>query len=222
MLRVRPAVILLTILLAAGLIISACSTGGAATSTATPAKPPQTAAPATPPVAAAPPAPAPQVTPPPVVEKPTSFAAATYTNDQYGFTVKYPKSWSNDTLIGDMVMRVAAQPGDLRSDAAATAVVNKPSDYGKAIKDAVDATLAASNINVKTKLESINATTLSDGKTPAMEAVLSADIFGMYELYVYAISTDKGDKTIAAIGLTINGSANKALVKEIAQTLSVK
>ena len=157
-----------------------------------------------------------------VIEKLTSFEATSYSNDQYGFAVKYPKSWANDTLIGDMVMRVAAQAGDLQSDAVAAAVVNKPSDYGKAIKEAVDATLAASNVNVKTKLESILPTTLSDGKTAAMEAVLSADVFGMYTLYVYALATDKGEKTIAVTGLTIKGDSNKALIKEIARTLSVK
>ena len=49
-----------------------------------------------------------------------------------------------------------------------------------------------------------------------------ADVFGMYQLYVYALGTDKGEKTIATIGLTIKGDANKALVREIAQTLAVK
>jgi len=64
--------------------------------------------------------------------------------------------------------------------------------------------------------------TLSDGKTPATEVVLSADVYGMYQLYVYALGTDKGDKTIAAIGLTTKRDVNKTLVKEIAQTLAVK
>jgi len=121
-----------------------------------------------------------------------------------------------------MVMRVAARAGDLQSDAVAAAVVDKPADYGKAIKEAVDATLAASGVPVKTKLESVKATTLSDGTTPATEAVLSANVYGMYQLYVYALGTDKGDKTIATIGLTIKGDSNKALVKEIVQTLSVR
>jgi hypothetical protein len=101
-------------------------------------------------------------------------------------------------------------------------VVDKPDDYGKAIKEAVDETLAASGVPVKTKVESINATTLSDGVTPATEAVLSADIYGMYQLYVYALGTDRDGKTIAAIGLTIKGDTNKALVKEIARTLTFK
>ncbi len=225
------AIILVTIMLIVGVILSACAPGGCAPTAPPAVKPADTNTPATPAVTpAVTPSPAPPSTPPPappastpkVTEKPTSFEAATYTNDQYGFTLKYPKSWANDTLSGDMVMRVAAQVGDLQSDAAAAAVVNKPSDYGKAIREAVDATLAASNVNVKTKLESINATTLSDGKTPAMEAVLSADVFGMYKLYVYALGTDKGEKTITTIGLTIKGDSSKALVKEIAQTLAVK
>jgi hypothetical protein len=193
------------------------TTQPAITSPVEPSTPPVTY-PSAPPT----PSPAPTISTTPVIENPTSFESITYDNDQYGFAVKYPKSWANDTLIGDMVMRVAAQAGDLQSDAVAVAVVNKPSDYGKAIKEAVDATLAASNVNVKTKLESIVPTTLSDGKTAAKEAVLSADVFGMYTLYVYALATDKGEKTIAVTGLTIKGDSNKALIKEIAQTLSVK
>ena len=223
----RSTIILVTIMLAVAVVLSACAPGGCATTAPPPAKPADTNTPTTP--AAKPPAtppsipsPTPPASTPQVTEKPTSFEAITYDNDQYGFTVKYPKSWATDKLIGDMVMRVATQAGDLQSDAVAAAVVNKPSDYGKAIREAVDATLAASNVNVKTKLESVKATTLSDGKTPATEAVLSADIFGMYQLYVYALGTDKGEKTIATIGLTIKGDSNKALVKEIAQTLAVK
>lgn len=223
----RSTIILVTIMIVVGVVLSACAPGGCASTAPPPAKPADTNAPTTP--AATPPAtppsipsPTPPASTPQVTEKPTSFEATTYNNDQYGFTVKYPKSWATDKLIGDMVMRVAAQAGDLQSDAVAAAVVNKPSDYGKAIREAVDATLAASNVNVKTKLESVKATTLSDGKTPATEAVLSADIFGMYQLYVYALGTDKGEKTIATIGLTIKGDSNKALVKEIAQTLAVK
>ena len=229
----RSAIVLVTIMLIVGVALSSCAPGGCAP-TAPPAdKPADTGTPATPaetPPAvtteettpAAPPSEPSPVSTPQVTEKPTSFEAATYNNDQYGFSVKYPKSWSSEKLIGDMVMRVAAKAGDIQSDAAAAAVVDKPSDYGKAIKEAVDETLAASGVPVKTKIESINATTLSDGTTPATEAVLSADIYGMYQLYVYALGTDKGEKTIAVIGLTIKGDANKALLKEIAQTLTVK
>jgi hypothetical protein len=220
----RPAVVLSAILLVAIVVFTACAPAKPAAAPATPPAATTPAAPATTPPAApaatpapAAPAPAPQVT-----QKPTSFESATYTNDQYGFTVRYPKSWANDKLIGEMVWRVAAQAGDLQSDAVAAAVVAKPADYGKAIRENVDATLAASGVNAKTKLESINPTTLSDGKTPAMEAVLSAEIFGMYQLYVYALSTDKGEKTIATIGLTLKGDSNKALIKEIVQTLAVK
>jgi hypothetical protein len=216
----RSTTILFAILLMATIVLSACA----------PAKPAATA-PSTPPTApaATPATPAAPATTPPaapaapqVTQKPTSFESATYSNDQYGFNVRYPKSWANDKLIGEMVWRVAAQAGDLQSDGVAAAVVNKPADYGKAIKENADATLAASGVNAKTKLESINPTTLSDGKTPAMEAVLSAEIFGIYQLYVYALSTDKGEKTIATIGLTLKGDTNKALIKEIVQTLAVK
>jgi len=223
----RSPIIVIIILLVAGVVLTACAPGGcapAATAPSQPAgteKPPAPAAetPATPAAEApsAPPAVTPQAT-----EKSTSFEAATYSNDQYGFSVRYPKSWSNEKLIGAMVMRVAARAGDIQSDAAAAAVVDKPADYSKAIREAVDETLAASGVPVKTKVESIGTTTLSDGTTPATEAVLSVNVYGMYNLYVYALGTDKGEKTISAIGLTIKGDANKALIKEIVQTLAVK
>jgi hypothetical protein len=222
----RTAIILITIMLVGGVALSACAPGGCASTALPPAKPADTNTPAapaaTPPAAPPAPTPTPPVSAPSVTEKPTSFEATTYNNDQYGFSVKYPKSWAKDNLIGDMVLRVAAQAGDLQSDAIAAAVVDKPSDYGKAAREAVDATLAASGVPVKTKLESIKTTTLSDGVTPAKEAVLSADVYGMYQLYVYALGTDKGEKTISAIGLTIKGDSSKALVKEIVQTLAVK
>jgi hypothetical protein len=220
-----PAIILAAAVLSLVVVLSACAPKPSAV--VPPAKPVETnaqAAPAEKPPAVPSSAPAPvsPVAAPKADAKPTSFESSTYNNDQYGFTVRYPKAWSNDALSGDMIMHVAAQAGDLQSDAAAAAVVNKPSDYGKAIKGAVDAILAASNVPAKTKVESVKATTLSDGKTPATEVVLSADILGMYELYVYALGADKGDKTIAAIGLTIKGDSSKALVREIAQTLSFK
>jgi len=222
------AIIMVTSMLLVGVALSACAPGGCAPTTPTADKPADTSTPAVPAAETPPltpssePPPAPPANTPQVTEKPTSFEAATYNNDQYGFSIKYPKSWSNEKLIGDMVMRVAARAGDIQSDAAAAAVVDKPPDYGKAIREAVDETLAASGVPVKTKIESINATVLSDGTTPATEAVLSADVYGMYQLYVYALGTDKGGKTIAIIGLTVKGDANKSLLKEIAQTLAVK
>ncbi len=232
----RSSIILVTIMLVVGILLSACAPGGCAPSATPPAQPADTGVPATPAETppATPAAETPTVTPPAeqpaappdsapqVIEKPTSFEAATYSNDQYGFTMRYPKSWSNEKLLADTVMRVAAKAGDIQADAAAAAVVDKPADYGKAIREAVDETLAASGVPVKTKIETINATTLSDGITPATEAVLSADVYGMYQLYIYALGTDKGEKTIAAIGLTIMGDTNKALVKEIVRTLAVK
>lgn len=224
----KSPIILITILLVLGVVLPAGVSGGCAPAATAPSQPAETEKPAAPAAETTPATPAveelsapPEVTPQ-VTEKPTSFEAATYSNDQYGFTLRYPKSWSNEKLIGDMVMRVAAKAGDIQSDAAAAAVVDKPADYSKAVKEAVDETLAASGVPVKTKVESIDATTLSDGTTPATEAVLSADVYGMYQLYVYALGTDKGEKTISAIGLTIKGDANKALIKEIVQTLAVK
>ncbi len=223
----KSSIIVAAILLIVGVVSSACAPGGCAPAATTPSLPAETEKPAAPAaeVPEEPPAAAPEAQPaelPAAVEQPTSFEAAEYNNDQYGFSLQYPKSWKNERLIGAMVMRVAAIAGDIQSDAVAAAVVDKPADYGKAIKEAVDETLAASGVPVKTKVESIDTTTLSDGTTPATEAVLSADVYGMYQLYVYALGTDKDGKTIAAMGLTIKGEANKALIREIVRTLAVR
>jgi hypothetical protein len=75
---------------------------------------------------------------------------------------------------------------------------------------------------VTAKIESHQSTTLTDGKTPAEEAVLSAKMV-IYDMYLYCLGTNCGGKTIAVVAYTLKSDPNnKELVKEIARTLAIK
>jgi hypothetical protein len=165
------------------------------------------AAPTTPPVAA------PAATP-------LSFEAATYTNDANGVTMQYPKSWVKVDLAPDVIFRVAASTAQ-GADLVGVTVIPEAADFGKAMKDAFDNDPVLKSLGVKMNVDSSKATTLADGKTPANEAIVSAKIMGM-DLYGYCFGINKGGKTIAVTGATLAGDKNKALMKEIAQTLAAK
>jgi len=101
-------------------------------------------------------------------------------------------------------------------------VWTEAADYSKAFKAAYDNSAALKNLGVVTKVESTKAITLADGKTPAYEAILSAKIMGMYDLWAYGIGTNKGGKTIDVDGWTLGGDAKQKILQESVKTLVVK
>ena len=195
---------------------------GCAPVTTTPppsATPPATTppvAPSTPPVTT-PSAPAPVTPPPPV--KVMSFASATYTDDVLGFTWQYPKNWEKAESYGNAVIKMAAPPVTPRSDSAGVFAVAETADLNQAIKDYIK---ASGSPITSVDIAPAKAITLADGKTPASESIANLKNIMGIDVYYYAIGFNKGGKTIVAWGYTLMGENNKALLREIVQTLAVK
>ncbi len=98
-------------------------------------------------------------------------------------------------------------------------VVPKVSDFGVATEDLLEKGYAINATIVSSK-----STTLADGKTPANEIILTG-VMGKItktERYLYCLGTNYKGKTILVIASTSNVYGNKALVEEIAQTLTLK
>ena len=166
---------------------------------------------------------APETTTPPAqapVAKALSFEAETYTNDAFGFTWQYPRKWVKAPLSGDVVITVISS-NDMSPDGAGVMVVPEAADFSKAVKAGYEALPKVSVWHVKVDASPSKDITLADGKTSASESIVTANIQG-YDVYGYAVGFNKGGKTIIAWGTTLGGDNNKALVKEIAQTLAVK
>jgi hypothetical protein len=215
----KALLVVTVIILSLAVLASACAPAAAPKPT-TPVTPAPTA-PVTPPT---PPPAVPGTTPAtpaaPAAIK-TSFESATYTNDANGYSFQYPKSWVKADLNGDQVFSVVASTAQ-GADSLSSQVWTEAADYSKAFKAAYDNSPALKNLGVVTKIESTKAITLADGKTPAYEAVLSAKIMGMYDLYAYGIGTNKGGKTIDVDGYTLGGDAKQKILQESVKTLVVK
>jgi len=174
-------------------------------------------APATPPKPVTPPVVTPPVTPPvapPVVVKPTSFESAVYTNDTYGFSVKYPKAWeigkaSLPTSVfyahgGDDMVYIDVRPATNFKDASVALLADLIKAKGLIVTPNVDLDKAA---------------TLADGKTAANEVLLSASVlFQTKNGYCFGLIKD-GKAIIVMTGLD---PKKLDLFKEIAQTLTLK
>jgi hypothetical protein len=209
-------------MLSLAILATACAPAAA------PAKPAATTPPAsttpTTPLTPPTPPPTPPVTPTapatPAAIK-TSFESATYTNDANGFSFQYPKSWIKGDIVNNQVFAVLASSSQ-GADTASAEVWAEASDFSKSLKAAYDANPQLKNLGVTTKIESTKAITLADGKTPAYEALLSAKIMGMYDLYAYGVGTNKGGKTLVVTGYTLGGDAKQTVIREIVKTLTLK
>jgi hypothetical protein len=182
-----------------------------------PAKPP--APPPAPPVVTPPVVTPPVVTPPvvappvvPAVEIKTSFEAATYTNENPGFSIKYPKEWTSQkaALTGSVffgkgdsgIVYVAVRPATSFKDAAIAFL----GDY-----------IVSLGVNINPDVESEKTVTLADGKTQGNEIILSA-MFGARKGCAYGVIKD-GKAIMVLAGVD---PKNLNLYKEICETLVLK
>ena len=142
-----------------------------------------------------------------------TFEAAEYVNTDYGFSVKYPKDW---------VQQTSTEPSTLLLAAAAKRVpaISISVQDSATFAEALTATLALAGSDIKIVTE--RSTTLADG-TPATEAVvkwktqnLGADTF--------ALGVQKDGKWIIVAVTTVSLLAkyDEALFSEIAHTLQFK
>jgi hypothetical protein len=196
-----------------------------------PAKPAAT----TPPAAPAPTTPAPVATPPaapaaPVVPaapaapaaKALSFEAATYTNDELGFTWQYPKKWAKKDIYQNFIFMVVASD-QAGADTAGIIVIPEAADFAAAVKGEFDNEPQLKGGGTKVVVTAVKAIKLADGKTSGTSADVNGDVMGgLYKLYAPVVGFNKGGKTIIAFSYTLGADAKQALAKEIASTLAAK
>ncbi len=211
----RSLIIKLLVISMLGLVILA----GACASSTTPAAskpaattPPAAATPATTaPAATTPPA----TTPPPAAAKPieTSFTAATYTNDQYGISIMYPKKWVVEPAKAPAIF--SAREGGQVPNLTVT-IFSK--DYQKEL-DAVWAAVPMTNIKYVTQGQK---GMTRDGKTETQYDVYTSDYPGGIKLRSFGVAMYKGDKMISFSITTMDGLEDEALYKEVFNTVISK
>ena len=177
-----------------------------------------------PPPSATPPAttsapPSASAAPPTIVANPASWGESiTYTNNTYGVSFMYPKTWVKLDASGDLICSVAVSNA-VGADNAMLAVVAKTDDIAKWVKEQYD--IALSPVGVKCDIVSARDVTLADGKTPATEVVVGAKIYDTVDLFGYTLVVSQGSKLLSISGTTFADSEHQALVKEIASTLAI-
>jgi branched-chain amino acid transport system substrate-binding protein len=171
---------------------------------APPAAPPAGEQPAAPPAAGA-----------------TSFTAATYTNDEYGFSIQYPSDWvERPELLTAAGIHLAAfgvsgfVPGVVLYAFDADAPESK---------DWIKASFAKTGNTMPKVTSDIKEETLADG-TKAYTYKASYISSTGYEIVSYCLDADRGDKRIRVNVFTIDAFApyDEALASEIAHTLTFK
>ena len=143
-----------------------------------------------------------------------SFEAAEYKNADYGFSVKYPKSWAEQPVSGETstVFYAAA----VAKVPAITVAVEDSATFADALTAALEAG-GGSGINIDSETE----TTLADG-TPATEAVLKYTPEGSpIPADCFSLGVQKDDKWVIVTVITVSllYSYDEALFSEIAHTL---
>lgn len=184
-----------------------------------PAAPPsQPEQPAAPPSQPEQPAAPPSQPAAPPAAKQLSYEAKTYTNSEYGISIKYPKDWVERPEIpkGSMIAAFGI-PGFIPGVTISVRDADSPltADWIKA------ANTAEGNTQV-TVTSDVKPTTLDDG-TPAFQYTGNFTT-GDYEFESFATSVDKDGKRIRATVWTISAvyPYDEALFSEVAHTLSVK
>jgi hypothetical protein len=209
-------VTVLTLILAA--VAISCAPAAVLQKPAATTPPTATPAPAVTPVT--PPATPPAAPAAPAVIK-TSFEAATYTNDANGYSFLYPKTWIPGNVVNDQVVNLVAAAAS-GADSVSSSLLPESADFGQAMKAAYDADPGLKQYSVKVNIKSSKAITLANGKTQASEAIVTATIMGIYDLWGYGIGVNKGGKTIMVTGWTLGGEAKQNQIMEIVKTFTVK
>jgi len=154
---------------------------------------------------------APEEAAPPVAAGEVSFEAATYTNADYGFSVKYPAEWAEQEATGETTVFYAAAP-------AKVPVIFVAVEEGATFADALISSLKASggtNISVVSETE----TTLADG-TPATEALVKVSLSG-FGADAFSLGVLKDGKwvmvSVGTVGLL--AKFDEPLFSEVVHTL---
>jgi branched-chain amino acid transport system substrate-binding protein len=182
-----------------------------------PAAPPPSEQPAAPP--------AEQPAAPPAGEQPagveTSFPSATYTNDQYGFSLQYPKDWAANAELAASNPNYLAAFGVPNFIPGVTIAAFTP-PYPDT-KDGIIQSLKDMKNDSPKVLSDIKEETLADGSTAYTFKAGYVSSTG-YEIQAYVLQTVKGDTQIRVTVYTIDAFSpyDETLFSEIAHTLTFK
>jgi len=150
----------------------------------------------------------------------TSFEAVTYTNDEIGFSISYPKAWIKKPPTGDTLLQVASSP-DTGADGLLISAVAAVPDIAAGGKTLLDNSQIFKQFGATVTVDSTSNLTLADGKTPAVEIESSTQIMN-YKMNMFSIGATKGSKTVYVTTYTFRGDRNKALLLEVIKTLAFK
>lgn len=155
-----------------------------------------------------------------LLARPLSFESVTYTSQNPGFSIKYPKGWITKSPGAETVLSVAAKD-EQGADAFSIAVTDETDDPASAVKDGLDSTDMFKQNGATASIKSVKPVILADGETEAVEAILTTKI-NTYDVWIYCYAFNNDGKTIIFIGDTLAGDNSKALIEEIAHTLAAK
>jgi hypothetical protein len=209
--------ILMVMLLVLGLALVACK---APAETVTPPAPPAATPPAATPPAETVTPPAPPAATPPAAAVATSYPAATYTNDTYGFSIQYPKDWVARPELVTNPEHLAAfgvsgfVPGVVLYAYEADAPESKDWIVASLVKVGNVSPKVTSDIKEETLADGTKAYTYKAGYISATG----------YEIASYFLDADKDGKRIRVNVFTIDAFApyDEKLFSEIAHTLTFK
>ena len=168
------------------------------------------------PAAAPPPARTPPAaTPPPATPKPVEpkFTAASYTNEQYGFSLMYPKKWEVYQAVTAPSIWIVKENNDLPT--LDIMVFNKAS-----VSKEFDDMMASRKLTGAKNVVQWQDFKLADGKV-GQYSVNTSEYPG-YPMRSFLLWVEKGDKIISFAITNFDGSQNEALYKDIFSTIVFK
>jgi hypothetical protein len=142
-----------------------------------------------------------------------TFEAAEYVDTDYGFSVKYPKDWAQQTSTDPTTLFLAAAS---KRVPAISISVQDSATFAEALTATL--ALAGSDIKIVTEMPA----TLADG-TPATEAVVNWKAQNLGAT-TFALGVQKDGKWIIVAVTTVSllSKYNETLFSEIAHTLQFK
>ena len=147
-----------------------------------------------------------------------SFEAATYTNEEYGFSVQYPDDWVErpELVTAETILAAFGVPAFVPG----VTICIYDADEPLSADWLVAAVTAEGNENAEV-LSPLTETTLADG-TPATECQLGYLSATGYDILSYALCADKDGKRVRVTIFTIDmfSPYDEALFSEIAHTLT--
>lgn len=152
-------------------------------------------------------------------EKPTSYESTRYTNDTYGFSIRYPKTWNTwEPPLNTNVLIASATPQ--QPDKLAVCIDIRPAtNFNNAACDLVgDLITWKASVTPPQEsfhIDSESSTMLADGKTRAYDVCWAV---ANYKVYCYGILKD-GKAIIVTAGWD---DGQSTLYKEIVHTLTYK